>query len=53
MLQGHFVVLATHEKNLPMFLFGMDLLMGPLQGMAVIPDVVDQFDKISFNFGVD
>ena len=52
-LQGHFVVLATHEKNLPMFLFGMDLLMGPLQGVAVIPDVVDQFDKISVYFGVD
>ena len=52
-LQGNFVVLSSHERNLPLFLFGMDLLMGPLQGVAVIPDVKDRLDKISVYFGVD
>ena len=52
-LQGNFVVLSSHERNLPLFLFGMDLLMGPLQGVAVVPDVKNQLDRISVYFGID
>jgi len=51
--QGNFVVLSSHERNLPLFLFGMDILMGPLQGVAVVPDLKDQLDKLSVYFGVD
>ncbi len=29
LLSGNFVVLKIHERNLPLFLFGQDLLMGP------------------------
>ena len=50
-LRGNFVVLSSHERNLPLFLFGMDLLMGPLQGVAVAPDLKDQLDKLSVYFG--
>jgi exodeoxyribonuclease III len=53
LLHGNFVVLKTHERNLPLFLFGQDLLMGPLEGIAVIPDVKHQMDKISVYFGID
>ena len=52
-LKGCFVVLATHERNLPIFLFGQDILMGPLEGIAVIPDVKHQLDKISVYFGIN
>jgi hypothetical protein len=52
-LKGCFVVLATHERNLPIFLFGQDILMGPLEGIAVIPDIKHQLDKISVYFGID
>ena len=52
-LQGCFVVLTTHERNLPTFLFGQDILIGPLEGIAVVPDVKHQLDKISVYFGLD
>ena len=53
LLQGHFVVLTNNERNLPLFLLGQDLLMGPLEGVAVIPDVKHQVDKLSAYFGVE
>ena len=34
-LQGCFVVLTKHETNLPLFLFGQDLLMGPLEELRL------------------
>ena len=52
-LSGCFVVLTKHERNLPLFLFGQDLLMGPLEGVAVVPDEKHKLDKISVYFGID
>ena len=51
-LQGEFVVLKRHEPNLPLFLMGMDILMGQLRGVAVVPHRHEDRDKLYLHFGV-
>ena len=49
-----FVVLHQHEPSLPKFLLGMDILLGHLKGIAILPEVIKEkaYNSV-IHFGVE